>query len=92
MLFVSVGNIYDYRNFKIGLHIFIVFQAVTQNIYNKNTTPVVAGEFGAAGYNTTVNGERNKGAFVMGSDAMNINTLLYRSQRLAKSNRKGGGK
>lgn len=58
----------------------------------KNTIPVVASDLGAAGYNTAMNEERNKGAFVMASDAMDINTLLTRSQTLAKSKGKGGGK
>ena len=58
----------------------------------KTTIPVVANDLGSAGYNTAVNEERNKGAFVMDSDAMDINTLLTRSQTLAKSNGKGGGK
>ena len=58
----------------------------------KTTIPVVANDLGSAGYNTSVNEERNKGAFVMGSEAMDINTLLTRSQTLAKSNGKGGGK
>lgn len=58
----------------------------------KNTIPVVASDLGAAGYNTAMNEERNKGAFVMDSDAMDINTLLTRSQTLAKSKGKGGGK
>ena len=58
----------------------------------KNTIPVVADDLGVAGYNTAANDERNKGAFVMGADAMDINTLLSRSQKLAKNNGKGGGK
>lgn len=58
----------------------------------KNTIPVVANDLGVAGYNTAMNVERNKGAFVMDSDAMDINTLLTRSQTLAKSKGKGGGK
>lgn len=58
----------------------------------KNTIPVVANDLGSAGYNTAMNEERNKGAFVMGSEAMDINTLLTRSQTLAKSKGKGGGK
>ena len=58
----------------------------------KNTIPVVANDLGPAGYNTTMSEERNKGAFVMGSEAMDINTLLTRSQTLAKNNGKGGGK
>lgn len=58
----------------------------------KNTILVVANDLGPAGYNTTMSEERNKGAFVMGSEAMDINTLLTRSQTLAKNNGKGGGK
>lgn len=58
----------------------------------KNTIPVVADELGAAGYNTAVNEERNKGGFVMGADAIDINTLLSRSRTLAQSKGKGGGK
>ena len=58
----------------------------------KNTIPVIANDLGVAGYNTAMNEERNKGAFVMGSEAMDINTLLTRSQTLAKSKGKGGGK
>lgn len=58
----------------------------------KNTIPVVANGLGAAGYNAAMNEERNKGAFVMGSEAMDINTLLSRSQTLAKSKGKGGDK
>ena len=64
----------------------------TTYTFIKNTIPVVADDLGAAGYNTAANDERNKGAFVMGADAMDINTLLSRSQKLAKSNGKGGGK
>jgi len=58
----------------------------------KNTIPVVADDLGAAGYNTDMNDERNKGAFVMGADATDINTLLSRSQNLAQSKGKDGGK
>ena len=64
----------------------------TTYTFIKNTIPVVADDLGVAGYNTAANDERNKGAFVMGADAMDINTLLSRSQKLAKSNGKGGGK
>ena len=64
----------------------------TTYTFIKNTIPVVADDLGAAGYNTTANDERNKGAFVMGADATNINTLLSRSQSLAQSKGKGGGK
>ena len=58
----------------------------------KNTIPVVATDLGDAGYSTAINEERNKGAFVMASDAMDINTLLTRSQTLTKSKGKGGDK
>ena len=64
----------------------------TTYTFIKNTIPVVADDLGVVGYNTAANDERNKGAFVMGADAMDINTLLSRSQKLAKSNGKGGGK
>ena len=58
----------------------------------KNTIPVIANDLGVAGYNTAMNEERNKGAFVMGAEATDINTLLNRSQILAKSKGKGGDK
>ena len=64
----------------------------TTYTFIKNTIPVVADELGAAGYNTALNDERNKGAYVMGADAMDINTLLSRSQSLAQSKGKGGGR
>lgn len=64
----------------------------TTYTFIKNTIPVIAEELGAAGYNTAVNDERNKGAFVMGAEAMDINTLLSRSQSLAQSKGKGGEK
>ena len=64
----------------------------TTYTFIKNTIPVVADDLGAAGYNTTANDERNKGALVMGADATDINTLLSRSQSLAQSKGKGGGK
>ena len=64
----------------------------TTYTFIKNTIPVIADDLGAAGYNTAANDERNKGAFVMGADAADINTLLSRSQSLAQSKGKGGGK
>ena len=64
----------------------------TTYTFIKNTIPVIADDLGAAGYNTAANDERNKGAFVMGADATDINTLLSRSQSLAQSKGKGGGK
>lgn len=64
----------------------------TTYTFIKNTIPVIAEELGASGYNTAANDERNKGAFVMGAEAMDINTLLSRSQSLAQSKGKGGEK
>jgi len=64
----------------------------TTYTFIKNTIQVVADDLGAAGYNTALNDERNKGAFVMGADAMDINTLLSRSRNLAQGKGKGGGK
>ena len=58
----------------------------------KNTIQSVADELGTAGYNTALNDERNKGAFVMGAEAADINMLLSRSQSLAQSKGKGGSK
>ena len=49
----------------------------------KNTISVVAEDLGASGYNTSVNEERNKGAFVMNAESMDIDRLLSRSQSLA---------
>ena len=51
----------------------------------KNTIPVFAEELGKDGYNTRINEERNKGAFVMDSGASDIETLLSRSRDLAES-------
>ena len=58
----------------------------------KNTIQSVADDLGTAGYNTALNDERNKGAFVMGAEAADINMLLSRSQSLAQSKGKGGSK
>ena len=49
----------------------------------KNTIPAFAEELGSKGYNTHINEERNKGAFIMGSEASDIETLLSRSEHLA---------
>ena len=49
----------------------------------KNTIASVAEEIGSAGFNTKINEERNKGAFVMNSHAGDIGNLLSKSSRLA---------
>lgn len=58
----------------------------------KNSIPVIADDLGASGYNTAINEERNKGAFVMGAESMDINKLLSRSQKLAHGKGKDGDK
>ena len=58
----------------------------------KNTIPVVAEEIGTVAYNTSVNEQRNKGAFVMDASSMDIETLLSRSQKLVQNKRKDGEK
>ena len=58
----------------------------------KNTIPVVAEDLGISGYNTVANEERNKGAFVIDAESMDINRLLSRSQSLAQGKGKGGDK
>ena len=55
----------------------------------KNTIAAFAEELGKNGYNTRLNEERNKGAFVMGSDASDINILLSRSKTLASGRKEG---
>lgn len=54
-----------------------------KHTFIKNTIPVVDEDLDASGYNTSINEERNKGAFVMDAEAMNIDRLLSRSQSLA---------
>ena len=49
----------------------------------KNTIASVAEEIGTTGFNTKANEERNKGAFVMGQQYMDVDALLARSQKLA---------
>ncbi len=58
----------------------------------KNTILVVAEELEIPGYNTAVNEEHNKGAFVMDAESMDINRLLSRSRNLAQRKGKGGDK
>ena len=55
----------------------------------KNTIAAFAEELGKNGYNTKLNNERNKGAFIMSSEASDINTLLSRSKTLASSRKEG---
>ena len=58
----------------------------------KNRIAAVAGELGTEARARSVNEARNKGAFVMGTESMDINNLLFRSQELAQGKRKGGDK
>ena len=50
----------------------------------KNSIAAVAEEIGTAGFNTKLNEERNKGAFVMNPHAGDLERLLSRSSKLAK--------
>ena len=49
----------------------------------KNSIAAVAEEIGSAGFNTKLNEERNKGAFVMSPHAGDIDRLLSKSSKLA---------
>lgn len=44
--------------------------------FMKNTILVIAEELGTSGYNTSMNEERNKGAFVMDAESMDISRLF----------------
>ena len=50
----------------------------------KNSIAAIAEDIGTAGYNTKLNEERNKGAFVMGPHAGDLEQLLSKSSKLAK--------
>ena len=62
----------------------------TTYTYIKNTIGAVAEEFGAEGYNTDKNKERNEGAYIMDSSYSDMDTLLNRSRSLADRSGKGG--
>ena len=49
----------------------------------KNSIAAVAEEIGTAGFNTKLNEERNKGAFVMSPHAGDLERLLSKSSKLA---------
>lgn len=49
----------------------------------------MAEDMGTSGYNTKINEERNQGGFIMSSEAMDVNNLLSRSQKLAQKPGKG---
>ena len=48
----------------------------------KNSIAAVAEEIGTGGFNTKLNEERNKGAFIMDSHAGDIDKLLLKSSKL----------
>jgi transposase len=60
--------------------------------YIKNSIPAIAEEFETPETKVKMNAERNKGAYIMGSDAMDINKLLSKSQKLAHNTRKEADK
>lgn len=53
--------------------------------YIKNSIPAVAEDIGTPEERSKINAERNKGGFVMGSDAMDVGNLLSKSQKLAQN-------
>lgn len=55
----------------------------------KNTITAFAEELGKNEYNARLNNVRNKGAFVMSSEASDINTLLSRSKTLVVGRKEG---
>ena len=58
----------------------------------KNRIVTVAAEMDTEACAKSVNEARNKGAFVMGAESMDINNLLTRSQHLAQGKGKDGDK
>jgi hypothetical protein len=50
----------------------------------KNSIAAVADEIGTTGFNTKLNDERNKGAFIMSPHAGDIDRLLSKSSKLAE--------
>ena len=58
--------------------------------YIKNSIPSIAEEYMTPEEKAKMNAKRNKGAYVMDADAMDINNLLSKSQNLAKSTGKEG--
>ena len=54
----------------------------------KNSIASVAEDIGSGGYNTKLNEERNKGAFVMSPHAGDIDKLLSKSSKLAATRKK----
>lgn len=50
----------------------------------KNSIAAVAEEIGTAGFNTKLNEERNKGAFVMNPHAGDLDRLLMKSSKLVR--------
>lgn len=64
-------------------------QALAVNKVNytfiKNSIPAVSEEIGTPEERSKLNVERNKGAFVMTSDAMDVENLLSKSQKLVKN-------
>lgn len=54
----------------------------------KNSIASVAEDIGSAGYNTKLNEERNRGAFIMSPHAGDIDKLLSKSSKLAATQKK----
>lgn len=56
--------------------------------YIKNSIPAIAEDIGTPEERSKINEERNRGGFVMGSDAMDVGNLLTKSQKLAQTSGK----
>ena len=56
--------------------------------YIKNSIPAIAEEFMSPEVKSKINEERNKGAYIMDTNAMDISKLLSKSQDLARNTRK----
>ena len=64
-------------------------QAIAANkisyTYIKNSIPAIAEDICTPQERSRINEERNRGGFVMGSDAMDVSNLLSKSQKLAQA-------
>ena len=95
LYFVTGASIFIYGEFAtidsfwsgMGTALMVVGALQTIRLVRYNTNPRYK-----EATDTAVNDERNKGAFVMGAESMDIERLLSRSQSLAQGKGKGGGK
>ena len=62
----------------------------TTYTFIKNSIPTIAAELMTDADRRRINDEKNKGAYVMGSDASDLNLLLAKSQHLLEESQEGG--